>query len=64
MTRKPHTHAAATSTDRPFFGPVVAGSANQNPAAHGNITRTETCSCGCTRLVNINGSHRELSTWS
>lgn len=34
------------------------------PAAHGNITCTETCQCGASRNVNINGVHREEGLWT
>lgn len=47
---------------RCFSGPI-ADAKRPNPLAHGNITRTETCSCGATRQVNVNGTHKEIGSW-
>jgi len=58
-----HKHHAKTSETRPFWGPVATG-ARANPAAHGGITRRETCSCGATRKVNVNGVHVEKGRWN
>jgi len=57
-----------TSTQEgPAYGyqsSVAAYADDENPAAHGNITRVETClSCDGTRRVNRNGSHEESSPW-
>lgn len=60
---RPHTHTAATSTESMFEGPVALP-AYQNRAAHGGICRTETCACGSTRKVLINGRHRESAPWN
>lgn len=59
---KTHRHRRKTSIDRPYFGPVRPS--HRNPAADGNVTRVETCSCGMRRLVNVNGHHREASVWA
>ena len=56
-----HQHRAAKRTERPYSGPVAAR--KQNPAAHGNVTRVETCTCGAERKVNINGHHTERGPW-
>lgn len=56
-----HKHKAVYEEDRAFMYPVAAG--EENPAAHGNITRHQWCSCGATRKVNINGRHREIGPW-
>ncbi len=59
-----HRHAAATTTEAPYTGPVTLVENYVNRAAHGGICRTETCSCGATRKVLVNGPHRETSPWS
>lgn len=46
----------------PFFGPVTQG-VHQNRMAHGNVEQRQTCSCGASRLVLVNGPHRELGGW-
>jgi hypothetical protein len=56
-----HTHRATRSADYGFSGPVAIH--DQNPAAHGNICRVDSCSCGATRRTNINGSHKERGAW-
>jgi hypothetical protein len=33
-------------------------------AAHGNIVRVDTCSCGSTRVAEINGSAKNYAPWS
>jgi hypothetical protein len=54
-------HRHYLSEDYGYTGPV---SVNQNPAAHGNITRVDTCqACGAVRRTNINGGHTETSGW-
>lgn len=58
-----HEHKATTTTEGPFVAPVALP-AYQNRAAHGGICRTETCTCGATRKVLINGHHRESSPWN
>lgn len=59
-----HTHETIkTSEPRGFAGPVASGD-EQNPRAHGNIEVTETCSCGATRRVLINGLHEETGDWA
>lgn len=52
-----HRHRASDDEDRPYMG----GAKNQ--AAAGCITRHEECSCGATRVVHINGRHREYGAW-
>lgn len=49
--------------DRAFAGAVAKG-ADENRAAHGNITREEECrDCGATRSLNLNGRHAEVGAW-
>lgn len=57
---KTHRHRAKTTITRCFSGPV---SGRQNPAAHGNVCRIDTCSCGATRATNVNGNHVERGDW-
>jgi len=45
----------------PFWGPINA--AEQNEAAHGNITAIDYCRCGATKRTNINGRHLERGKW-
>ena len=61
MTTKTHRHSVATSKDRGFSSPVNAE--RENRAAHGNICRIDTCSCGAKRWTNINQQHTESSGW-
>ena len=61
-----HQHKAKTSKDYGFNGPVtseVSGYYAQNPAAHGNICRVDTCRCGAIRRTNINQGHVERGRW-
>jgi hypothetical protein len=55
-------HHAVTSEDRAYTG-VVVNPIKENRAAHGNITRVETCSCGAVRQININQEHHEQGRW-
>ena len=57
-----HRHRSRSSWefDRGYSGPVAQP---ENPAAHGNVCRHQTCNCGATRRVNINGGHREAGEW-
>ena len=55
-----HRHTVSESRTTCFFGPV---SRDENPAAHGGITEHQTCACGSTRSVNINGRHVECGAW-
>lgn len=55
-----HQHEAVETMDLPHFGAVAEP---QNRAAHGGITVEETCSCGASRYVNVNGRHREEGPW-
>ncbi|MCH4564373.1 MULTISPECIES: hypothetical protein [Halomonas] len=62
MTRCNHTETRPVGDDCAFAGPVTRE--HENPAAHGNITRTERCVlCGAERSVNINGIHEEYGEW-
>lgn len=66
MTRNTCTHEHTTSgRDYAYTGSVaVAPYTNENRAAHGCITYTETCSaCGAQRAVNANQCHYEYGTW-
>jgi hypothetical protein len=56
-----HTHKAKTIHGPfPFMGSV---SRKENKSAHGNIMQLHTCSCGHSKLVNVNGNHIENSDW-
>lgn len=56
--------AESQSEPRCFVGPVArAPHTDENPAAHGGIEVTETCRCGATRGVLINGRHEEQGPW-
>jgi len=55
-----HRHRPASSSTRPFFGPV---SLRENRAAHGNVTIVDRCRCGCVRSTNVNGNHVERGAW-
>ena len=44
-----------------FFGCVRPGDCT--PEAHGGDLICDVCSCGATRLTNINYPHRESSGW-
>lgn len=57
-----HTHQVRKSVTRCFSG-AVGPAADQNPAAHGNVTEIETCACGAVRKRNVNGGHEEVGTW-
>lgn len=59
-----HDHKMERSRVTPYMGSVARGVArDENRAAHGGITRIETCACGASRLVNANGSHVEAGAW-
>lgn len=62
-TSRRHSHAAETSTEGPYVGPVAVP-AYQHPPAHGGICRTERCECGAVRRVLVNGRHLEIGGWS
>lgn len=61
------SHSTTTESEpKAFGGPVAEARAGSvyNPAAHGNIEVTETCSaCSATRRALINGCHREVGGW-
>ena len=59
-TMKIHKHKPATESIRCFTAPVAYP---ENPAAHGNICISQTCSCGATRRINKNGRHIERGPW-
>lgn len=62
--RQDHTHEpVGVLVEVPFVRAVAPG-IHRNPRAHGGTCRTELCSCGATRLVNVNGDAREASTWT
>ena len=62
MPLRVHHHSPAEVTERPFRAPVQVG-AHQNSLAHGDVEQTQTCSCGETRRVLVNGRHREIGGW-
>ena len=45
-----------------FSGPIN-GTRRENPRAHGNVCYEERCSCGSTRLTNVNTGEREYGPW-
>lgn len=56
-TRTGEAHGFTGSVARPPY-------TEQNPAAHGGVTFTETClMCGARRQLNRNGMHEERGTW-
>ena len=60
MTNCKHTTTSFGSS-RPFTGSV--NPRDENPAAHGDRTYTETCTCGASREINNNGLHQEIGAW-
>lgn len=56
-------HRAVRSADYAFTCPVSHPVDGENRAAHGNITRVETCSCCAVRRININQTHEEVGQW-
>jgi hypothetical protein len=57
-----HKHVITSGPDRCFVGPVSRR--DENPAAHGGITYTQTCEvCRAERRVNANGMHFEHGDW-
>ena len=63
-----HKHAAQTSQTRPFCGCTLMTDhgrvvGTHREAAHGGVCERQTCKCGATRDVNINGAHREVGVW-
>lgn len=56
-------HRATRTDTRAFVGPVVPSWADENRAAHGNITDTHHCRCGAVQRENINGCHVETGAW-
>lgn len=54
-------HRAQTTATRPFTGAV---SRAPNDAAHGGVCEHQTCACGASRHVNVDGSHVEEGPWS
>ena len=65
LYRPNHKHTADSSTDPICYsGPVaVQPYTEENPAAHGCIEETDTCTCGATRRVLTNGRHAEYAPW-
>lgn len=59
---KQHRHRKSTSGRDYCFHACVNPEACRE-GAHGNITRLETCSCGATRSVNLNGLWSEYGPW-
>ena len=58
------THTHTKSGEHYGFSAPIADAADQNPAAHGGVTYTETCrDCGAHREVNANGVHHEYGRW-
>ena len=60
---KTHKHKAdpQLTRERCFAGPIPG--AEENRAAHGNVTIRQQCRCGATRAANVNGRHIELGDW-
>jgi hypothetical protein len=57
-----HRHAAVSSRDV-IFTQSRNPDEKQNRAAHGNITRVDTCACGAVRRTHINQHHIEREAW-
>jgi hypothetical protein len=62
--RAGHAHKAHKTKDYSFQHSVAVLGEPENRAAHGNITRELTCTCGAIRLININGRHVEEGPWA
>jgi hypothetical protein len=60
MKNSTHRHSVFSSVDRGFTDAV---SRDENRAAHGNICVIDTCKCGATRRINVNGTHIERGAW-
>jgi hypothetical protein len=55
-----HRHKPVRSHRTTYLGPVT----HKAPwEAQGGIARIETCECGATRRVNVNGVHIEDGAW-
>ena len=57
-----HQHKPKHADDFPYLAPIDPCRV-RNLAAHGGITRVETCGCGAVRKLNINGQHIEAGEW-
>ena len=61
-----HQHRVRISVDRGWTHCVTPEACAENPrkqAAHGNITRIDTCACGATRSTEINGGAANTGPW-
>ncbi len=62
-----HTHRAkGEGEDRGWIYCVTPAECAANPArqqAHGNIIRTDMCSCGATRSSEVNGGRVNFGPW-
>ena len=61
---KTHTHRAIKGAETIMgYSAPVADCEHQNPAAHGNICRTDRCRCGALRQTNVNQWQTERGPW-
>lgn len=62
-----HKHTAAHEQDHAYTGRVTEESSGlptpKVRAAAGGIEREQTCSCGATRWIAINGDHEAATDW-
>ena len=64
-TKAKHAHRTKTTQTRAYMGSNPTGQwSRKELAAQGGVTHHETCSCGATRIVNVNGSHRCAGPWT
>lgn len=56
------SHKAISEVTRGFTGCVAA--ADCDPRAHGGVSIHDTCSCGATRVCNVNQTWGEESEWA
>jgi hypothetical protein len=54
-------HAAVRSFERAFRHTVSVD--DEDPRAHGNVTKVEVCRCGANRLTNMNQGYVESGDW-
>lgn len=59
-----HIHRMKKRTEPYGFSRQVPLAVRVNHRAHGCVTYSETCSCGAKRLVNANGTSREVGPWT
>lgn len=61
-----HKHVCQTSKIQAWHTAAVAAygpSADAIKASHGGVRRVETCACGATRQVDVNGRWESVADW-